>query len=85
MDGDVRLVRISMPNSMQCLLQLRPGVLSKNLSHIWGKLNLPIFPFSVGLFTLINMDSLILLAKLCPSFPIIWKLYLVVGWPVLLL
>ena len=32
-----------------------------------GKLNLPMFLFNVGLFTLMNMDSLIFLAKFCPS------------------
>ena len=31
---------------------------------MWGKLNLPMFLFSVGLLTLMNMDSLIFLAKL---------------------
>ena len=31
------------------------------------------------------MDSLIYLAKLCPSLPIIWKLLWLVGWPVWLL
>ena len=36
-----------------------------------GKLNLPLFLSNVGLLTLINMDSLMLLAKPCPSFPII--------------
>ena len=36
---------------------------------MWGKLNLPIFLFKVGLFTLINIDSLIFLAKPCPSLP----------------
>ena len=34
---------------------------------MWGKLNLPIFLFNMGLFTLINIDSLIFLAKSCPS------------------
>ena len=31
------------------------------------------------------MDSFIFLAKLCPFFPIIWKLLWLVGWPVRLL
>ena len=31
------------------------------------------------------MDSLIFLARLCPSFPIIWKLFWLVVWPVWLL
>ena len=35
------------------------------LSHVWGKLNLPIFLFKVGIFTL-NMDSLMFLTKPCP-------------------
>ena len=30
---------------------------------MWGKLNLPMFLFNVGLLTLMNMDSLIFLAK----------------------
>ena len=41
---------------------------------MWGKLNLPVFLFNVELLTLMNMDSLIFLAKLCPSLPIIWML-----------
>ena len=34
-----------------------------------GKLNLPMFLFNVGLLTLMNMDSFIFLAKLCPYLP----------------
>ena len=52
---------------------------------MWGKLNLPIFLFKLGLLTLINMDSLIFLARPCPSLTIIWKFFWVLGWPVLLL
>ena len=77
MGGDVRLVGISMPTHWARLFQLRPGVLSKILSHMLSKLNLQIFLFKVGLFTLINIDSLIFLAKPCPSLPIIWKFC---GW-----
>ena len=58
---------------LTCLFKLRPLVLSKTLSHIWGKLNLPSLLFKVGLLTLMYMDSLMFLAKLCPSLPIIWK------------
>ena len=36
---------------------------------MWGKLNLPIFLFNAGLLTLIKMDSLMFLAKPCPSLP----------------
>ena len=57
-------------------------MLSKTLSHMWGKLNFPIFLFNVGLLTHINMDSLMFLAKPCPCLPIIWKLFWLVGWPV---
>ena len=49
------------------IFNLRPGVLIKTLSHIWGKLNLPTLLFRVGLLTLINMDSLIYLANGAPS------------------
>ena len=73
------------PTVCACLLILRPGVLSKTLLHMWGKLNLPMFLFSGGLLILMNMDSLIFLAKLCPSLPIIWKLLWLLGWPVWLL
>ena len=40
---------------------------------MWDRLNLPILLLSVGLLTLMQMDSLMFLAKLCPSLPIIWK------------
>ena len=46
------------------LFKVRPVVLSKTLSHICGKLNLPIFLFNVELVTLINTYALIFLAKL---------------------
>ena len=46
------------------LFNLRLGVLIKTLSHIWGKLNLPMLLLRVELLTLINMDSLIYLDKL---------------------
>ena len=55
-------------------------VLIKTLSQMWGKLNLPTLLLKVGLLTLINMDSLIYLAKLCPSLPIILKLLWLIGW-----
>ena len=55
----VRIVGIDMPTVCACLFILRPGVLSKTLSHMWDKLNLPMFLFNVGLLTLMNMDSLI--------------------------
>ena len=41
-----------------------------------GKLNLPLFLFNVGLLTLINMDSLMLLAKPCPLPPYYLKVIL---------
>ena len=43
-----------MPNCL-CMpfLKLRTGVLSKTLSHMWGKLNLPMFIFNVGLLNII--------------------------------
>ena len=60
------LLELTCPTVCTCLFKLRPGVLSKTLSHIYGKLNLHMFLFNVGLFTLINVDSLIFLAKFYP-------------------
>ena len=85
LQGVLELLELTCPTVCRCLLTLRPGVVNKTLSHMWGKLNLPMFLFSVGLLTLMNIDSLIFLAKLCPSLPIIWKLLWLVGWPVCLL
>ena len=61
--GVLELLELTCPTACTCLFKLRPGVLSKTLSHMWGKLNLPIFLYNVGLLTLNNMDSLIFLAK----------------------
>ena len=72
-------LELAFPTTWACLFKVRPGVLSKSLSHMWGKLNLQIFLFKMGLLTLINMDSLIFIAKPCPSLPIIWKFCWVVG------
>ena len=54
-----------------CHFKVTPGVLSKTLSHMWEKLNLPIILFDTGLLTLIKIDSLMFLAKPCLSLPII--------------
>ena len=59
---------------LPCLFRVRPLVLSKTLSQMWDRLNLPMLLLGVGLLTLMLMYSLIFLAKLCPSLPIIWKL-----------
>ena len=83
--GRLGWLELALPTALTCLCKVRLGILSKTLSHIWGKLNLPIYLFKVGLFSWINMDSLIFLPKPCPSLPIIWKFCWVVGWPVLLL
>ena len=71
--GMLGWLELACPATWICLFKVRPGVLSKTPSHIWGKLNLTIILFKVGLFTLINMDSLIFLSKPCPSLQIIWK------------
>ena len=65
------VLELACPTACACLFKVRPGVLSETLFHMWGKLNLPIFLFNVELLTLIKIDSLIFLAKPCPSFPII--------------
>ena len=69
----------------RCPLILSPGLLRSTLSHIWCKLNLAMFLFSVGLLTLMHMDSLIVLAMLWSSLPIICMLSCVVMWPVVIL
>ena len=83
--GMLGWLELACPTTWACLFKVRLGVLSKTLSHMWGKLNLSIFLFKVGLLALINIDSLIFLAKGCPFLPIIWKFCWVVGRPVLLL
>ena len=70
-----RVLGLACPTVCVCLFKVRPGVLSKTLSNMWGKLNLPILLLNVGLFTLIKINSLMFLAKPCPSLPIIWKLF----------
>ena len=47
-----RVLELACPTACTYLFKLRPGVLSKTLSHMWGKLNLPMFLFNVGLLTL---------------------------------
>ena len=79
------VLELACPTTCACLFKVRPGLLSKTLSHMGGKLKLPTFLFNVGLLTLINMDSLMFLAEPCPFLPIIWKLFWLVGWPVWLL
>ena len=83
--GSVRLGGLSMPNVMCMPFYFKPRVLIRTLSHLWCKLNLPIVLFSMGLLTLIYIDSLIVLAMPWSFLPIIWKLSWVVVWPVLLL
>ena len=41
--GVLELLELICPTACTCLFKLRPGVLSKTLSHMWGKLNLPMF------------------------------------------
>ena len=79
------LVLMVCPMFCTCLFNLRPGIFTRTLSQMWGKLNLQILLFKVGLLTLIKTDSLMFLAKLYPSLPIIWKLLWLVRWPVSLL
>ena len=59
MGGVLGWLGLACQKACTCLFKVIPGVLSKTLCHVWGKLNLLIFLFKVGLFTLINIDSLI--------------------------
>ena len=60
-----------------------PGMENRILSQICGRLYFPIFLFRVGLFTLMYIASLMVLAKLFSSLPNILKLFSVVSWPLL--
>ena len=51
----LELLELTCPMECAWLLKLRPGVLSKTLTPMWGKLNLPLFLFNVGLLTLMNI------------------------------
>ena len=53
--GVLELLELTCPTASTCLFKLRPGVLSKTLSHMWGKLNLAMFLFNVGLLTQMNI------------------------------
>ena len=58
-----------------CYLILSSEVLNRTPSYyMCGRLYLPIFLLRVGLFTLIKMDSLVFLTKVCPSLPKMLKL-----------
>ena len=50
---------------------------------MYGGLYFPIFLLSVGLFTLMYMDSFMVLSKLFSSLPIILKSSIIVSWPLL--
>ena len=49
-------------------------VLIRTPSHIYGRLYLNMFLLRAGLFSLMYTDSSIVLAKFCPSLPIMLKL-----------
>ena len=60
-------------------------LLLRTSSHIWGRWYLPMFLFRDGPLTLMYMDSLISLERLCSSLPTTLKLSSVVVWPEVLL
>ena len=57
------------------------GIVNNILSHMCRRLYFPMFLFRVGLLTLINMASCMVLATLFPSLPMILKLSIDVLWP----
>ena len=59
------------------------GMECRALSQRCGRLYFPIFLFRVGLFILMYMASLMALAILCPSLPMILKFSTAVVWPLL--
>ena len=62
---------------------LSSGIVNKILSHMCGRLYFPMFLFRVGLLTLINMASWMVLAILFSSLPRILKLSIDVMWPLM--
>ena len=50
LQGVLKLLALTCPIVCTCLLTFRPGVLSKTLSHTWGKLNLPMFVFNLPMY-----------------------------------
>ena len=62
-------------------LSFNSVIVKSILSHICGRLYFPMFLFRVGLLTLMNMASLMVLAILLSSLPKILKLSIVVLWP----
>ena len=59
-----------------------PGVFRRTLSHIWLRLNLPMFLLKVGLLTLVYIDSFINLVRPWSSLPMMLKLSEVALCPV---
>ena len=59
------------------------GIVNKILSHMCGRLYFPMFLFRVGLSTLMNMASWMVLAILFSSLPRILKLSIDVIWPLM--
>ena len=62
---------------------LSSGIVNKILSHMCGRLYFPMFLFRVGLVTLMNMASWMVLAILLSSLPRILKLSIDVIWPLM--
>ena len=63
---------------MQNYFFFNSGMEYRILCQMCGRLYFPIFLFRIGLFTLMYMDSLMVLARLFPSLPIILKLFSVI-------
>ena len=53
------MLELACPTACTCLFKVRPGVLSKILSHLWGKVNLPLFLFNMGNINPNKIDSLL--------------------------
>ena len=62
---------------------LSSGIVNKILCHMCGRLYFPMFLFRVGLLTLMNMASWMVLAILFSSLPRILKLSIDVMWPLM--
>ena len=55
----LELLEMTCPTVCASLFNVRPGVLSKTLSHMWGKLNLPMLTYlTYGIGVLLNTPGL---------------------------
>ena len=61
------MLELACPTAYACLFKVRHGILHMTLTHMWDKLNLPIFIPNVELLTLIKVDGAVFQLSLRPD------------------